>query len=31
MSNNPEKFANEQNDVAGQRKEVDVKDYPSAI
>lgn len=28
MSNNPEKFANEQNNVAGQRKEVDVKEYP---
>ena len=31
MSNNPEKFANEQNDVTGQRKEVDVESYPSAI
>ncbi len=31
MSNNPEKFAKEQNNVPGQRKEVDVKDYPSAI
>ena len=31
MSNNPEKFAKEQDNVPGQRKEVDVKDYPSAI
>ena len=31
MSNNPENFANEQNSVAGQRKEVNVQDYPSAI
>jgi hypothetical protein len=31
MSNNPEKFSNEQNDVAGQRKEVNVQDYSSAI
>ena len=31
MSNNPEEFAKEQNNIAGQRKEVEVQDYPSAI
>jgi hypothetical protein len=31
MSNNYKKLAKEQNNVTGQRKEVDVQDYPSAI
>ena len=31
MSNSPEKFFNDQNDVAGQRKKVNVQDYPSTI
>jgi hypothetical protein len=31
MSNNNERIANEQNNIPGQQKEVNVKDYPSAI
>ncbi len=31
MSNNNERIANEQNNIPGQQKDVNVKDYPSAI
>jgi hypothetical protein len=31
MSNNNERIANEQNNIPGQQKDVNVKDYPSAV
>jgi Protein of unknown function (DUF2795) len=31
MSDNNERVANEQNNIPGQQKDVNVKDYPSAI
>jgi hypothetical protein len=31
MSGNSEKISNEQENIQGQRKDVDVKDYPSAV
>jgi hypothetical protein len=31
VSDNNERVANEQNNIPGQQKDVNVKDYPSAI